>query len=191
MSTSPFKIASEAEAAGRQVTDYEGALCIFTFKGTKDVETKQYGVKPAVVVDVDCVQGVAAGTQSKMPPTAFGAQPNVLEDLSGDTATDVLIFQGFLRGSFRGRREGEMVLGRIAVEGKVTSVSANDKDLKASWVLLDPTEADVQQAMAYLDRKQRAKLSAPSAAAPAAAPAAAAAPAGSFAGQAQDDTPPF
>jgi len=171
--TSPFLTSSDAEGSGRNVSAYEGALCIFTYKEQRTVLTKQYGEKPAVLVDVDCVQGVPAGTLSKMPNPSFGQPPEKLEDLTGDVETDVLIFQGFLRNSFRGRKAGEMVLGRIAVEGKIVKASANDQDFKASYVLLDPSAEDIAKATAYLQAKTAKQLSAPSSTQqPAAAPAA-------------------
>lgn len=162
MSQSPFNRPSDSEGLGVKINEFEGALCIFTFRSEGETETKKYGMKPYVEADVDCVEGVAEGTVSKMPPQGFGQQPTVLSDRTGQSHTKIRIFQGFLRGSFRGRQPGDLVLGRIVVEGKVTSVSNNDKDLKASYVLQDATEEETAQAVEYLNRKQASKLQAPS-----------------------------
>lgn len=174
--TNPFSKPSDADQ-GVKVTDFEGALCIFTYRSEREhVKTRfdkpgEEG-KPAVVVDIDCVEGVPAGTISQMPPQGFGKSANVLVDKTGESASNVLIFQGFLRGSFRGRREGDMVLGRIRVEGKITNQSTNDQDLKASWMLIDADEADTAKAVEYLNKKQASSFSKPAAAtAPAAQPA--------------------
>lgn len=153
----PFRRPSEAPAPqdGLKLADFEGALSAFTYRKHQDQKTS-YGVKRIVVADIECIEGVKDGTVSNMPSKAFPPTPKVLKDITGQVAKDAFIFAGYVIGAFNGMEPGQMLLGRIVIEGR-----EYEGQQQATWILKDPSEADMAKAVAYLNAKQAGQFSKP------------------------------
>ena len=89
--------------------------------------------------------------------TAYGTSDAVRADLhdldTGDEYPDILIFPKILISQTRSR-VGQMILGRL---GQGTARPGQS----APWKLVDPTPADIAQAQAWLDKRQRPTFAQP------------------------------
>lgn len=145
----------------------EGCLAIFVYKGRGEAETKKYGVKPYVEVDVR----VVTGNEGRMStPTQLGDESVRLEAKPGDFIEGMRIFQGYIRGSFNGQQPGGLTLGIPTVEYRETDHNPGKKT--PTWQLYDASPAQVAQAEAFLASIPKPQTFA----APSGAPAAAAPP---------------
>lgn len=154
MTAQTFAKPSEAPSGGG-IAAYEGALCIFTYRGRGEAET-DFGLKSFVEVDIDVVAGPPAGTMST--PTKLGVNPEPLTAKPGDTLEEVRIFQGWLKGCFNGQAPGGLVLGIPYVNFEDTKQGKN----QPVWKFRDATPEMEGWATAYLQAKAARTLSKPS-----------------------------
>lgn len=154
MTAQTFAKPSEAPSGGG-IAAYEGALCIFTYRGRGEAET-DFGLKSFVEVDIDVVAGPPAGTLST--PTKLGVNPEPLTAKPGDTLEEVRIFQGWLKGCFNGQAPGGLVLGIPFVNFEDTKQGKN----QPVWKFRDATPEMEGWATAYLQAKAARTLAKPS-----------------------------
>lgn len=154
MTAQTFAKPSEAPSGGG-IAAYEGALCIFTYRGRGEAET-DFGLKSFVEVDIDVVAGPPAGTMST--PTKLGVNPEPLTAKPGDTLEEVRIFQGWLKGCFNGQAPGGLVLGIPFVNFEDTKQGKN----QPVWKFRDATPEMEGWATAYLQAKAARTLAKPS-----------------------------
>jgi len=135
----PFKVASEAPAAGDNFNAKElvGAVLLITPKGTQEVDTKDYGTKEVVVADIAVIGASnASGSWQQCPPE----QSTVLHDS--------YIFGGRLIGRLKGSIGVSPVLGVLITEDSGKSQPA--------YNLADPNQQQYDAAMAFWDANKPA-----------------------------------
>lgn len=181
----PFATPSDIpQGSNVQFGDFEGSLVILYPKGITDTPLKDQRnpgkTKQAYVIDVDVVEGVTEGTQSKMYNQEKAEFP-IRHDLTGQSFQDVWALSGFVIGDLRNAPLGKPILTRINTGKRPT------KDKPEGWLtykLDEPTPAEKAKALAFYQAKQANTFATPAQAkqpetVPAAAPMVA------------DDQPPF
>lgn len=120
--------APAAASGGLHLEDYLGRLLIVEPTGVEDGISTAFGPSSAVRATVTVVDA----------PTG----PDVHED--------ALIFPKVLQSQLK-PRIGQMVLGRLSKGNAKPGQSA-------PWIIQEPTEADIQAGVAYLNQRQAASL---------------------------------
>lgn len=123
----------DSPASGVKITEFEGALILFTPTGFVEKAPTNFGPADYVESDVAVLDG----------------------DRQGETHSAVRIYQKALIGQLRPKvGTGRMVLGRLG-RGQAKAGQS------APWVLEDPVDADKYVAREFLDKQKAAANAVP------------------------------